>query len=308
VNCSVASVTVTYNSARVLPRQMDALRRQTRSLDEIIVVDSVSSDGTRELLAERYPEVKVISFPENIGAAAAVGSGIEYAALKRRHDWVWIFDDDSVPQDDALEALLKRIRTKTGDDERIGMAASLPVNLKTGRCYEPIFWRDGFVRAGADLLREPVFFPDLVISSGCMVRREVVERVGVPRADFIMDFMDFEYCLRVRARGYRIAVVTASRIAHAIGNVREIRLLGRVRLWAEHAPWREYYISRNLVYLAWHLYPSRKTKLFALRFVIRQAVGAVLLSREKFACLTRLGQGLSDGWRGRLGARFLPGF
>jgi GT2 family glycosyltransferase len=308
VNCSVASVTVTYNSARVLPRLMDALRRQTRPLDEIIVVDSVSSDGTRELLAELYPEVKVISIPENIGAAGAVGTGMEYAALERKHDWVLTFDDDSVPQDDALEALLKGIRTKAADDERIGMAASLPVQLKTGTCYEPLFWRDGFVRPPADLLREPVFFPDLVISSGCMVRREVVERVGVPRADFFMDFMDFEYCLRVRARGYRIAVVTASKLAHEIGNAREIRLLGWVRQTAEHAPWREYYGSRNLVYIAWHLYPSRKTKLFALRFVMRHAVGVMLFSREKFACLTRMAQGFSDGWRGRLGARFLPGF
>src|SRR5215470_14613933 len=176
------------------------------------------------------------------------------------------------------------------------MASSLPVNLKTGRCYEPIFFRDGFVRASVDLLREPVFFPDLVITSGCMVRREVVERVGVPRADFIMDFMDFEYCLRVRARGDRIAVVTASRIAHEIGNAGEIRMHGRAWLWPEHAPWRQYYMSRNLVHLAWHLYPSRKTKLFALRLVIRKAVGVVLLSREEFACLTRMAQGFSDGW------------
>jgi len=50
---SIASVTLAYNAARILPRQMDALLRQSRPIDEIIVVDSGSTDGTGDLLAER---------------------------------------------------------------------------------------------------------------------------------------------------------------------------------------------------------------------------------------------------------------
>ena len=75
---SVASVTVAYNDARVLPRQMDALLGQTRPLQEIIVVDNASTDSTRALLAERYPEVRVLRMPENMGVGGAVGlSGFE---------------------------------------------------------------------------------------------------------------------------------------------------------------------------------------------------------------------------------------
>lgn len=68
---AVASVTVAHNAARVLPRQMEALLRQTRSLQEIIVVDNASTDGTSELLAERYPQVTVLRIPENLGAGGA---------------------------------------------------------------------------------------------------------------------------------------------------------------------------------------------------------------------------------------------
>src|SRR3974377_445915 len=60
MSLSVASVTVAYNAAKVLPRQIDALRRQTRALQEIIVVDNASSDGTDAMLAERYPQVTLL--------------------------------------------------------------------------------------------------------------------------------------------------------------------------------------------------------------------------------------------------------
>ena len=73
---SVASVTTSYNAAQVLPRQMEALLRQTRPLQEIIVVDNGSTDGTRELLAERYPQVTVLEMPANLGAAGAWSAGL----------------------------------------------------------------------------------------------------------------------------------------------------------------------------------------------------------------------------------------
>jgi glycosyltransferase involved in cell wall biosynthesis len=77
---SIASVTTACNAASVLPRQMEALLRQTRALDEIIVVDNASTDNTRALLAERYPQVTVLGLPENLGAAGAWAAGLEYAA------------------------------------------------------------------------------------------------------------------------------------------------------------------------------------------------------------------------------------
>src|SRR5277367_4440642 len=205
---SVASVTVAYNAARVLPRQIDALLRQTRSLQKIVVVDNGSSDGTAELLAERYPQVKVLRMPENLGAAGAWSAGLLYAALQERHDWVWTFDDDSVPSDDALEALIDGIQGLENSDRKLGIVATLPVHRETGVCYSPLLWRDGFVTPSAELLQRPIWFPDLVIASGCMVHRNVVDKIGLPRADFFMDFFDFEYCLRARSLGFEIAVVT----------------------------------------------------------------------------------------------------
>src|SRR5207245_1661508 len=97
VSVSVASVTVSYNAARELPCQIEVLLRQTRPLQEIVVVDNASTDGTRAMLAERYPQITVLPMNENIGMAGAWAAGLSYAALQKGHDWVWTFDDDSVP-------------------------------------------------------------------------------------------------------------------------------------------------------------------------------------------------------------------
>ncbi len=306
MNVSVASVTVAYNAARVLPRQMEALLRQTRSLQEIVVVDNASTDGTGQLLAERYPQVTVLRMSENVGAGGALEAGVGYSALRKRHDWIWTFDDDSVPDDDALEALLEGTESVRNADGEVGIVAPLPVHRESGTCYYPLLWRDGYLRPSTELLQQPIWFADLVIVSGCMVRREVVEEIGLPRADFFMDFIDFEYCLRARSHGYRIAVITRAKLAHEIGVAREVRLPGYSRLWSNQAPWREYYISRNLVYATWWLYPNSRTKWFVMGYLARHAGGVLLFGSSKLACLKKMVQGFSDGRKASLGIRFRP--
>ena len=65
---SVASITTAYNAAAALRQHIDALLRQERPLQEIIVVDNASSDETRSLLAAQYPQVTVLRMTENLGA------------------------------------------------------------------------------------------------------------------------------------------------------------------------------------------------------------------------------------------------
>jgi GT2 family glycosyltransferase len=297
---------VAYNAASVLPRQLDALLRQTRPLQEIVVVDNGSTDGTGRLLAERYPEVKVLRLSENCGVGGGLATGLAYAAPGKRHDWVWTFDQDSVPSDDALEILLDGVASLGDLDGELGMVAPLPVHRETGTYYPPLLWDDGFVRPTAELLSQPIWFADLVISSGCMVRCDLVERIGLPRADFFLDFIDFEYCLRARRNGYKIAVVTGSQLAHEIGSARKVRFLGQLRVWSEHEPWREYYKSRNITYAAWWLHPSLRAKRFVIRYLARHACGLLLFGSNKPTCLKRLFQGFWDGRSATLGIRFRP--
>jgi rhamnopyranosyl-N-acetylglucosaminyl-diphospho-decaprenol beta-1,3/1,4-galactofuranosyltransferase len=303
---SVASVTVAFNDARVLPRQMEALLGQTRPLQEIIVVDNSSTDGTVTLLAKRYPQITVLRMSENAGVGGAAAAGLRYAALERHHDWVLTLDADSEPHSETLQILLDGVQSLGSTESEVGMLAPLAVHTESGTYYPPLFWRDGYVKPPPELLHQSVWFADLVMGSGCMVRREVVEKVGVPRADFFMYFLDYEYCLRARSHGYKIAIIAQARLAHEVGKARKVRLPGYSGLWPDHAPWHEYYMSRNIAYTAWWLYPNRRTKQFVLKHLVRHAGGALLFGSNKLACLRKMAQGFVDGRRGKLGIRFLP--
>ena len=302
---SVASITTAFNAAHVLPRQMDALLRQTRPLQEIVVIDNGSRDTTRQLLEKGYPQVTVLGMPGNLGAAGAWSEGLAYAALKKRHDWIWAFDDDSVPDAGALEGLLQAIEPDSCGG-KTGMIAMLPVHQETGISYPPLLWREGFHRPPAEMLGQPVWFTDLAIASGLLISRELVKEIGLPRSDFFMDFFDFEYCLRARSHGYKIAVVSSVQLNHSVGNAHHVRLPGFSALWSNHAPWREYYIIRNMIYMAWWLYPTAATKRFVLRHTARHACASLLFGSKKLACVRKMAQGFWDGRRARLGIRFLP--
>lgn len=303
---SIASVTVSYNGAKLLPRHLDALGRQERTLQEIIVVDNASTDETRELLARRYPHVTVLNLPENTGVGGGFAAGLSYAAITRRHDWVWLFDQDSQPREDAARRLEEAISALDGSVNDVGMLASVGVHPETRKKYYPEFWRDRFVKPTGEQVKEPIWFADFAMSSGSLVRQDVVESVGLPRPDFFMDGTDFEYCLRIRSRGYRIAVVRASELEHVMGNPRAVRLFGVSKLVGGHPPWRQYYLARNVAYVVWWLYPNRKAKCHILRHLARAACAVLLFDRQKFASLVKILQGFHDGRRAKLGIRFLP--
>lgn len=302
---SIATVTVATNAASVLPRQLEALQRQTWPIQEVIVVDNGSKDSTLELLRTRYPRVTVVALGENLGVGGAFSAGLSYAALERKHDWVWLLDDDSVPEDDALEQLLHGYCLAEQQGRETGALACFPAHGESGLSYPGLLWRDRLVPPPIDAQKQPIWFVDATISSGTMIRRDVIETVGLPRDDFFMDFVDFEYGLRMRRHGYEIAIVRNSTLHHTVGNPRIIRFLGFKRPWSDHAPWRQYYIIRNHTYVVWHSYPQWRPKFFMLVRLLRHGLASLLFSDHKFESCRMMLLGFLDGRAGRLGIRFV---
>jgi GT2 family glycosyltransferase len=302
---SIASITLAYNSAGVLPKHLDSLLRQTRSLNEIIVVNNGSHDNTMGLLNSGYPGLTVIDLPDNKGAAGGYATGLAYAALKKKYDWVWLLDHDSIPENDALEMLLCAM-AEVGQPDDVAVLACSPENSGIGVLYPGLLWRDRWILPPLDRMTQPVCFVDMVISSGSLIRREAVEQVGLPREDFFIDFVDFEYCLRLRRHGYRIAVVRDSRLEHEMGIPRRVRFLGVSRAWTEQPSWREYYLSRNYTYTVWNYYSDWKSKLFTVKWLLRHAAGIAAFGKNKLTSLRMMVTGFLDGRGGRLGIRFRP--
>ncbi len=297
---SIASITVVHDGEALLARHLDALLRQTHALSEIIVVNNASSDGTLTLLSERYPQITVISLPSNTGVGGAYATGLDYAIRQMRHDWVWLFDQDSIPAADTLQELLKALADTGRAMSEVAILAPLCVNENTGRKYPSLLWKNGWRNV---VLKENISFVDAVISSGSLLRCDAVQHAGPPRADFFIDFVDLEHCLRLRSEGFKIAVVRDAILHHTLGSPRVVRFGPLSHVWAEHVPWREYYKARNEVFTIWTYYPHFASKCSVLRRLLRHALAVLLFGRDRVTCLKMMYLGVMDGRAGKLGIR-----
>lgn len=110
----VTAVVVTYNRIELLKECINSLQMQQSLVEsagdvqlDILIVDNASNDGTHEwidgLTAEK--EFHALHLSENTGGAGGFYSGMKWA-VEHGADYVWIMDDDTIPEEDALVKLL----------------------------------------------------------------------------------------------------------------------------------------------------------------------------------------------------------
>ena len=106
----IVAVLLTHNRKELLQKGLKGLFSQTYPLEKIIIVDSVSTDGTYKMLLEKgiicRPEIRYVRLNENKGPSGGFAEAIKYAQ-EEDPGWVWILDDDIVPKKDCLEKLLE---------------------------------------------------------------------------------------------------------------------------------------------------------------------------------------------------------
>ena len=112
---TVRAVIVSWNGAELLGPCLDSLLAQRTSASlRVVVVDNASTDGTAALLAERYPEVEVVTTPRNLGFAG--GAAVGMADLTE--DFVVLLNNDATLSPDTVEAMLTAMREP--DASRVG--------------------------------------------------------------------------------------------------------------------------------------------------------------------------------------------
>lgn len=106
----------THNRARLVPRAIDSVLRQTFEDFEVVVVDDCSTDATRDVVAAMpEPRIRLVTLPENRGAAGARNAGIAAA----RGSLISLLDSD----DEYLPEFLERTRAAlAGTEDRVGFS------------------------------------------------------------------------------------------------------------------------------------------------------------------------------------------
>ncbi len=203
---TVTAVVVTRDRLELLQACLAALAAQTRPPDRVLVVDNVSTDGTRAWLRDQ--PVDVLELPENVGGAGGFDAGLRDAVASGA-EWAWLMDDDTIPRPDALAELLG------ADAPGTVLRASVAV-WRDGRLHPmnlPGLARDR-VSALVDGAEHHVLPLRTATFVSLLVHREAVERFGLPPAHFFIWSDDMEYTARVTRGGGRGVLVTRSVVEH----------------------------------------------------------------------------------------------
>jgi GT2 family glycosyltransferase len=208
-------VVVTHNRAELLETMLAGLGRLDPAPDAVVVVDNASTDRTPHVLAEArrretVPGLQVVRSAENLGGAGGFRLAVE-TAYEQGFDRIWLMDDDVVPAPDCLGVLLDQdadclIAVREDADGRLVEKAGTRFDLRNPFVPNPkratVESRYG-TRAAMPALAEV----ETIAFEGFMVRRRVVEAIGLPDDSYFLFYDDADYALRARRAGFRIWAV-----------------------------------------------------------------------------------------------------
>ena len=286
----VIAVVVTFNRVGLLKTLMERLE-QVPELTEILVVDNASTDGTGEWLVGLGGRVHARTLDENGGGARGFHDGLAWA-VERGADLVWLMDDDGLPDPGCLPRLLQ--------EPDLDFWGPLVVDeAEPSRLVFPIRLPGGtrVVHELADVQRAATAgrLDDIVIPfNGVLVTRELVERIGLPRAEYFIWGDDHEYRLRAEAAGARIATVVDAQVRHpAVGSLGTPMMFGRTTYNHSPSDLKHYCMARNTLvnlrtYRGWP---------HALAFVAK-TLWFYTLTRPSAARLRLSARGMYAGLRG----------
>lgn len=213
----VSVVIPNWNTKKFLGVCLASLGRQTFRNFEVVLVDSGSTDGSLDYLAENFPAVRTIALGENRGFAAAVNAGI----VSSGSDFVALLNNDT--EQDAL--WLESLVGAAGDHPGAGLFATKMISFHD-RCYidgaGDSIRPDGLpYRLGHGELDRGQFDRRAYVFGACagaaMYRREVFEEVGLFDEDFGSYCEDGDLNFRAQLAGYRCLYVPEAVVYHVGG-------------------------------------------------------------------------------------------
>lgn len=290
----------TMNDAEVVERALDAIKRQTRPPDAILVVDNASTDGTVDRAFSK--DVAIVRNSTNLGCTGAIEIGFA-RAMEQKFDWTWVLEPDGVPEPDALEKLLGFFeRLPPLQKEQVYFLAC---RLGTGeKEYSPVLLSE----AGLEFLSPNPNVDscrcDCFLWAGSLFRMPAVAKIGMPSLDYFLDLAELEFGYRAQQLGFAGYVVNGSVYHHNLGRapgytMRLLRLGPLSFPLFEMSSSRAYYYSRNLLYFWMYQFRPYRRRLalrsivHALVFTASFAVRPVSHRRQVMSCLRGLWDGLT---------------
>jgi GT2 family glycosyltransferase len=324
---SVCAVTITYGDRQHLLRPVLLALLKEPPIWKIVVVSNAARWDVQGLAEELAPgRIEVLEMGSNRGSSAAYAAGIK-RACELGAEFIWLLDDDNEPQEDALVNLLAastQLRQEFPKDNvavvgyRADRNRDLAVNIPLWRLKPrpSSFWGFHVFDVPYKLWRRTPWgrpqprpsMPEMVEIKdapfgGLLFHREVVERHGVPREDFILYCDDSEFTHRITRSGGALRLIPAAKVIDLDPNwhfSKRYRNSFEACLEGDNDS-RMFYAIRNLTYLDSHFCAQNGLVYWINRrvYCLGLWIFALILRRsDRYRLLKRA---IRDGLAGRLG-------
>ncbi len=236
----IVAIVVTYNRKDMLMQCIQSLLGQKERVPDILIVDNASTDGTFHAISDVLDNSSIIYCNTgcNLGGAGGFQFGMK-RAIELGYQFLWLMDDDCLPEEGALSALCKAHERYKG---------------QYGFLCSRVNWVDGTL---CSMNRQHVSYrrrvdPDetnnkqVIMSTfvSFFVKTETARRYGFPIKEFVIWGDDFEYSRRI-SKKENCYFVPESRVLHQTLSNEKVGIerddVSRI--------WRYDYLYRNEYYL-----------------------------------------------------------
>ena len=235
--CKISIITINYNGLRDTCELIESLPLEDKSI-EVIVVDNASKENEATIIANRYPQVKVIRSEKNLGFAGGNNLGIK-AALGR---YLFFINNDTILRhqtsdirhlvsrletDDKIGMVCPKIRFAWGDNP-IQFAGYTPLSRYTMRNRSIGFGETD--KGQYDTAHSTPY----AHGAAMMVKREAIEKVGLMPECYFLYYEELDWSMMFTRTGYSIWYEPACTIYH-----KESQATG------QNSPLKTYFLTRN---------------------------------------------------------------
>lgn len=266
----------------------------------ILVIDNttVPIKTVQQLFPECETRIQYEPLGENKGIAFAQNIGIRLA-LEAGASHILLLDQDSALPSNMVSLLLRAELDLLHEGKSVAAVGPVFIDEKTGEKSSP--FRQGYLHARNVDIIEGSTAPvetEYVIASGSLIRRAVIEDVGMMLGRLFIDLVDIEWGLRAKSKDYRSYIVPSAVIRHSVGE-RAIQAFGR-NIYL-HSDIRHYYKLRNCVYLLRMRHMGMQWRIGTVLRVPKYVVAYSVLSEHKLQTLALLFRACMDGIRAKMG-------
>ena len=255
-NQNTLGIIVAYNP------EMELLIKNAKAaiaqVDEILIINNSNYDINLDSYS--IGNVNIINNNRNLGISKALNIGIDYAK-EHNYDYVLLLDQDSTLTDNFIKNMLDGFK-----QEDVCMI-----------CPNVVYIDGKNNKINENMKFEKI---ELGITSGSLLNMNVLNKIKfdnniIFNEDFFIDYVDFDFSLTIRNKGYLILRCNESKLYHRLGNVKTYRFANLEVHPTNHNYIRRYYITRNRMYM-WKKYIISNSK-FVIKDIIRSIYEIILI-------------------------------